>query len=1059
MENLPIPDNEKGRLAALKEYNILDSLPEEEFDRLTKLVSVVCGVPISLITLLDEERQWFKSNVGLEGTETLRSESFCQFAIMDDALMEVQDTSHDERFRDNPLVTGPPHIRFYAGYPLIDPNGFALGSLCVIDREPKKLNQNQQAVLEILAKEVVSQIVARKEREILKNYESLFLESVDLICVAGTDGYYKKINPAFKATLGWDEKVLLENPFLGFVHPDDIKPTTDEVQKLNEGKKTLHFTNRIITQDGNYKVIQWISTPDVKSGNIYAFGRDITEINKVQNELMELSEFQKKILNGTNYAIISTDTDGVITTFNRGAELMLGYSAEEVIGKESVVLFHDQNELRKLADHLSRTRDRKVEAGFEALITKSKAGESNAEECSYIKKDGTRLTVEVTISSLENSSNETTGYLGIAKDVTTRYAAQKALEMSERRHRAFFENSQSLMCTHDLDGKFLSINPAGAAMLGYTLEKFDKPGLYDIVLPERQKYVDAYLEEIQKKGHSTGLMQVLDKQGKIRVWMYNNVLTEFMDGQKYVIGNGADITQRIEMEQELQKAKEIAERNAKAKDTFLANMSHEIRTPMNAIIGFTNLLKDTQLSAEQMDYIKSVKMAGENLMGIINDILDFSKIESGHLTIESIPFNLPDLIKNVKNILNQKAVEKNLGFDYTLDPHIPKGLHGDPTRINQILLNLVNNALKFTEVGYVHILASLVEETDSECKVEFRVKDTGIGIPVDKLHTIFERFTQADTDTTRKYGGTGLGLSISKRLIELQNGELHLESSLNSGSTFYFTLPFKKVEASDAEKISSNRTTLLSDRKYKVLLVEDNLLNQRLALKVLEKFGFQPELAVNGKVAIEKLKKERFDVILMDLQMPELDGYQTTTHLRQELKLTTPIVAMTAHSLVGERDKCIEIGMNDYVPKPFIPKELFNTIITLAESQSENEEIPDENNNPKVPESAVDLTYLKTISGNNKEFESDTIELFLHQTPLEITLLDKAIRQARHRAVKEFAHKLKSSFSLMGIQEQGLLQRIEQQGATEAPINEIKADFEQFKLIADQSLKVLQSHL
>jgi CheY-like chemotaxis protein len=405
----------------------------------------------------------------------------------------------------------------------------------------------------------------------------------------------------------------------------------------------------------------------------------------------------------------------------------------------------------------------------------------------------------------------------------------------------------------------------------------------------------------------------------------------------------------------------------------------------------------------------------------------------------------------------RKSYEKNLTFNYLIGPDVPTGLYGDPTRINQILINLVNNALNFTEVGSVQLSILVVEQTEKDCLIQFQVKDTGIGIAEDKLESVFERFTQADTDTTRKYGGTGLGLSISKRLIELQGGVLQLESKLTAGSTFYFTLPFKKVDLSAVLKRPSERKVLFSDRKLKVLLVEDNLLNQRLALKMLEKFGFVPDLAVNGKVAIEKLKHERYDMILMDLQMPEMDGYQTTIYLRTVMKLTTPIIAMTAHSLIGDRDKCINIGMNEYVPKPFIPQELFNKIIELAETQqgSDDEKTPQYS----APSPLIDLTYLKQISGDNWEFEPEIIALFIQQIPLEITLLDKAIQQGRHKAVKVFAHKLKSSFSLIGIQEHGLLQRIEQRGAFGGPIDEIKADFDQLKLIAERFLKELESLL
>ncbi|TDB68223.1 PAS domain S-box protein [Arundinibacter roseus] len=1054
MANLPVPANEQNRLKALKDYTILDTLPEEEFDRLTKVASIVCGMPISLVTLLDEDRQWFKSKVGLDEEFTPRKDSFCQYAILGDNLFEVTDAWEDDRFRNNPLVQGPPHVRFYAGVPLIDPNGFALGSLCVIDHVPHKLSSDQRTVLSMLAEEVVANIVSRKERLKLQNYETLFLESQDLICIAGADGYFRKINPAFQRVLGWSHSILKENTFYSFIHPEEVEKTAGKVKELVETGNPLNITTRFKTSRGDYKYIQWLATLDENKDSIYAIGRDTTAFTRIQRVLRDVSEFQKKILNGTDYSIISTNIEGLITTFNKGAQQMLGYKPSEVIHSLHIIDFFEPREISQLMDALNSSHGLPLHSAFEALTTRTTSGAAYTDEFTFLRKNGSQLAAEISISRLENTDRETTGYLVIAKDISERKATEIQLQISERRHRVFFENSPSLMCTHDLEGNFLSVNPAGVELLGYTMSEFKKRSLFDIIQPKYHPDIQLYLRQIKTTGSSKGLMQVIDKHGIEKTWMYTNVLSEFMDGTQYVIGNGADLTKRIEIEKELHKSKETAERNARAKDIFLANMSHEIRTPMNAIIGFSNLLKDTELSQDQQDFTQSIHMAAENLMGIINDILDLSKIESGHLTIEEIPFDLKELVKNIKAILSQKASEKNLDLDYTLDERLPEQVVGDPTRLNQILLNLVNNALKFTENGTVHLQVDLLQETETEHTFLFSIKDTGIGIPAEKLESIFERFTQADTDTTRKYGGTGLGLSISKLLIELQKGTLWVESKPNEGSTFIFKLPLKKATTQIKRKSEHAPKVLTSDSKLKILLVEDNVLNQRLAMKVLSNFGFVPELAENGKIAVEKIRNVEYDLVLMDLQMPEMDGYQATEAIRNILRSNVPIIAMTAHSLVGERDKCLAVGMNEYIPKPFSPSELFNKIVDLAIPLHEMQEA---SINPSGP--FVDLTYLKQISDDSKEFEQEMIELFLEQAPIEMGIMEKAIQSAEHATIKDVAHKLKSSYAMMGIQENGLLKLIEFQGASGSSIDEIRKGYERLKLITEYSLIELQQLL
>lgn len=1055
---LPVPINEKERLKALKSYNILDSVREKEFDRLAKLASSICGVPISVISLIDEERQWFKSRIGIEHDETDRDISFCQHTIMDDVLFEVEDASIDERFKDSPLVTGNPNIRFYAGYPLIDPDGYALGSLCVIDTKPKKLSKEQESALAILAQEVISQIIAHKEKEELMHYETLFKLSDDLICMAGADGYFKKINPAFEQNLGWTSEELYKRRIIEFINPEDTDTTQERLKALSGGTQTVSLSNRFSTADGNYRLLQWVVTKDPNSEYLYGIARDITEQNRTEQELVETknmlestnrvakigawkfnlatqeisfsditkeiyevepdyiptiennilfsskgvdrdaiekmvnqaiqtgssfdSEFhvttakdktkwvkivgkaefdkgQPSVLYGTvqdidkekqvrieldkvntelkaimdadsGISIITSDAYGDIRTFNKGAELMLGYNAEEVIGIKKATLFHDRTEIEKYAQKITDELNIQLRAPDEAVIAKARLGTTDTNEWTYITKDGSRITVELSLTPLTNKEKQITGFVGIAKDITAKKIWERQILLSEERHRGFFEHSQGLMCTHDLKGRFLTVNPAGAELLGYSAEEYLQKTLFDLVPAEYEEVVKAYLKQIKEIGYFKGLMKVQHRDGSIKTWMYNNILSELIDGEKYVIGNAVDMTERILIEKELIKAKVQAEQNAYAKDMFLANMSHEIRTPMNAIVGFANLLKDTPLNDEQSEFLSYINTSTENLLGIINDILDISKIESGHIVIEEVPFSVKEITKTIKSILKTKASEKGLVLDCTIDNNIPDTLLGDPTRLNQILLNLTNNAIKFTPKGSVNMIVEQISNTDTECTISFKVVDTGIGIPKEKSELIFDRFTQANSDTTRKYGGTGLGLSISKSLVELQNGEIWLESIPDQGSTFGFTLTYKKILEEVVKNKNGNVTALVSDKKIHILLVEDNILNQKLALRVLEKFGFTADLAQNGRIAVDKVKNNKYDIILMDLQMPEMDGYQATTFIRKELKDMTPIMAMTAHSLVGEKDRCLEIGMNEYVTKPFNQKELFEKIMSFG---------------------------------------------------------------------------------------------------------------------------------
>lgn len=391
-----------------------------------------------------------------------------------------------------------------------------------------------------------------------------------------------------------------------------------------------------------------------------------------------------------------------------------------------------------------------------------------------------------------------------------------------------------------------------------------------------------------------------------------------------LVGTLQDVTDRKVIERQIVKAKEVAEASVYTRDRFMANISHEIRTPMNGILGLTGIMLEMEKDKEKIGYLKAIKSSGDNLLVIINDLLDFSKIESGKMTFEQISYNIRELIKSTSAIWEVRSKEKNIDFQIEIDENVPEHVIGDTVRLNQIIVNLLGNAIKFTEKGHVKMSVSKVEESSDDIIIQFDVNDSGIGIPDDKMEFIFESFTQANIDTERKFGGTGLGLAISKQLCELQGGQFWAKSTFGVGSTFSFKLSFKK-DLGKKKVIEKKKQEVNSTKKweeYQILLVEDNKVNQMLAKKVLSGWGLQVDIANNGLEAIDCVKVKPYNLILMDLQMPKMDGYNATRTLREEYNLSQPIIAMTASAMKSELDRCLSLGMNDYITKPFQPHHL-----------------------------------------------------------------------------------------------------------------------------------------
>lgn len=760
-------------VSVLNKYDIDDFSEDIEVDQFTKLAATICETSMATISFFDHDKLILVGKYGMDSglTGFDRKKSFSQYTILQNDIFEVEDAWNDLRFMEIPYVSGAPRVRFYAGMPLITQDGTKLGSLCVLDTTPKKLNEDQ--------------------------------------------------------------------------------------------KNTLRFLAEVII-----------------------------------------------------------------------------------------------------------------------------------------------LNLELKTKKLELETEK------------------RRLEVNEKRFRDLFELSEGLVGEHDMNGRIISANRATAKSLETTIENLIGRNMRDTLEPNSRDLFDFYLEKIAQDGYAEGVMHVKTTTGKSRYWAYKNIKVED-NGYPYVLCSSQDVTELVNLEKELRKAEKITKQSLEAKQQFLAKVTHEIRTPMNAIVGFGKLLSKTSLEDKQRKFVDAICTSGDNLLLIVNDLLDTAKIEAGKMNFEEIPFSIKEVVSSVVTLLHYKAAEKDLVLSAKIADEVPEYLIGDPTRLNQVLINLAGNAVKFTEKGSVEIIINCVKREENHITLQMDVRDTGIGISEEKLPTVFDSFTQANNDTSRKYGGTGLGLTIARQIIELQNGAITVESTLGKGTTFSFVLTYPIAESQSAieQADPSDQIDTHQLENVKILLAEDNHLNHLLMESIMTEWGVEMKIAVNGKNAVELLQQERFDLILMDVHMPEMDGYEASRYIRENLPEPLshiPIIAITANATEEDRTKCLEAGMIDFISKPFRQEDLFLKIsryTNLKKTSTRNSSKKTKERRTDTKKRVIRLGYLRSVSAGNKKFLKEVMSIFITQIPEELEILELAFQKRNWSMLADTAHKMKLGINVMGMKE------------------------------------------
>ncbi|MFM2136761.1 MAG: hypothetical protein RL021_2161 [Bacteroidota bacterium] len=730
---------------------------------------------------------------------------------------------------------------------------------------------------------------------------------------------------------------------------------------------------------------------------------DVKEmLERYRKQQAELKRLSLIATESTNMVIV-TGPQGEIEWVNRSFEENTGYRMHEVLGKKP-------GEIRS-----GPLTDQELERNLAESVRAGKP--FNAEMQAY-NKDGKIRWLRIHGQPVIDKSGRVEHYFSIEEDITEQKEALILLKLSEEKYRNILKNMDLGMVELDSEGKTVNCNECFQQLTGFTNEELAGKVLEDLLEFRSLNFEPAFMSRHRTRDVSELYeAELTDKSGETK-WVLVSKSLQYDTRQMKTgsIGIYLDITWRKRMELELERARKVAEDSSKAKESFLINMSHEIRTPMNIIMGMSRHLSTFVEDPKQQGFLRSIVSAADNLLVVINDVLDIAKIEAGKLEIEQVGFSLRNTLEEVRQLLQFSAEEKNLQLTMEIDPEVQDILIGDPHRLNQILINLAGNALKFTESGSVDIFVHHENKGDETINLKLVVEDTGIGIPTEKLQEVFENFRQADGSTSRKYGGSGLGLTISRHLARLMGGDIILDSLNGMGTRVLVELPMRRGNPEDIAPTDTGTAYHGQLQDVRILVVEDNRMNLMLAQSVLESFGAKVTLAPSGQDALETLKRgAEFDIILMDIQMPGMDGIEATRHLRNDLGVKTPVIALTANTSAEIRSTLRGSGINDHLLKPYRE----NALVWKIHQQLRRKESPATSMNSRKDTTPTgklyDTSRLEEFSANNAEFLRRMLQLFVEETSSGFSALAVALRNKEYPKVADFAHRMKPSFEQLNI--------------------------------------------
>ncbi|HPH81350.1 MAG TPA: PAS domain S-box protein [Flavobacteriales bacterium] len=781
-------------------------------------------------------------------------------------------------------------------------------------------------------------------------------------------------------------------------------------------ENSIQNTCKLMTVDGDYRWVlekAQIIERDSQGVPVLIFGEtiDITYQKEIEEQFKIIARRFSGLLENIQMGVLVEDENRDIALVNQTfCQLFhIPGSPEKIVGMNCVAtasdtaqLFNDPDLFIHRIDELLEARELVVNE--ELILTDGRVFE----------RDYIPIFID----------DEYRGNLWKYRDITERKSQENKLKIREEKYRSIIENMNLGILEVDLDEKIQYANQSFCRMSGFELKDLVGQNASDLFINHSQDELISDKIELRQKGISDAYeLPVKTHNGEEKWWLISGAPRFNDDGvQIGSIGIHLDITDQKKLQTELIEEKERADQSVVARDSFIANMSHEIRTPMNAIIGLGSLMAKTTLNSVQATYLNHINNSAKNLLVILNDVLDFSKLEAGKLSIEKISFNLKEAIDKSVNILGFKAEEKGIALFNNYDSRIASWFLGDPSRLNQIMMNLLSNAIKFTSEGSISIQCSLIRSENNKQVVRLMVSDTGIGMEPEFLDKIFEKFTQEDQRVSKHYGGTGLGMTITRELVKLMEGKLQISSQKGSGTTVSVEFAFEQTSEPEQLKTINQAIEIPALKGKKILLVEDNPTNRIVANSMLQPYGVEVKEAENGYLALEILRSYVPDLILMDIQMPGIDGLETTVRIRQEFGNAIPVLALTANVLLPMQLKCKESGMNDFLAKPFEEEDLVGKIAGLLNIQAipvvskTSSDLPEQSNLLSTDLPLYDLSKLEKLSRGDQDFLNHMLSIFIKEVPITLAKLKQALVEENFADMKAYAHRLKPSIKDMGVQ-------------------------------------------